>query len=69
MVGPKDVGKSTLCRLLVNFASRLGRAPILVDLDVGQVYIDSVFFYSCIFQIVKLCLVTLNTCRRGCYSI
>ncbi len=39
VVGPTDVGKSTLCRLLVSYASRLGRAPILVDLDVGQVSI------------------------------
>ena len=37
MVGPSDVGKSTLCKLLVNYAARQGRAPILVDLDVGQV--------------------------------
>ncbi|XP_060086032.1 polyribonucleotide 5'-hydroxyl-kinase Clp1-like [Ylistrum balloti] len=36
VVGPTDVGKSTLCRLLLNYASRLGRAPIFVDLDVGQ---------------------------------
>lgn len=34
--GPPDVGKSTLCKLLVNYAARLGRSPILVDLDVGQ---------------------------------
>ena len=37
VVGPTDVGKSTLCKMLVNYASRLGRAPVLVDLDVGQV--------------------------------
>jgi polyribonucleotide 5'-hydroxyl-kinase len=37
IVGPGDVGKSTLCKLLANYAARLGRAPILVDLDVGQV--------------------------------
>ena len=37
VVGPTDVGKSTLCKMLVNYASRLGRAAILVDLDVGQV--------------------------------
>jgi polyribonucleotide 5'-hydroxyl-kinase len=36
IVGPTDVGKSTLCKLLVNYAARLGRAPVLVDLDVGQ---------------------------------
>ena len=37
VVGPTDVGKSTLCRLLVNYAVRSGRSPLLVDLDVGQV--------------------------------
>lgn len=37
VVGPTDVGKSTLTRLLCNYAARLGRAPLFVDLDVGQV--------------------------------
>ncbi|KAF7391337.1 protein CLP1 [Vespula maculifrons] len=36
VVGPCDVGKSTLCRLLLNYAVRMGRRPIFVDLDVGQ---------------------------------
>lgn len=36
ITGLPDVGKSTLCRMLVNWAARLGRTPILVDLDVGQ---------------------------------
>eukprot|EP00095_Tigriopus_kingsejongensis_P001332 maker-scaffold1057_size73593-snap-gene-0.21 protein:Tk01332 transcript:maker-scaffold1057_size73593-snap-gene-0.21-mRNA-1 annotation:"clp1-like protein" len=36
VVGPSDVGKSTLCRLLANYAVRMGRRPIYVDLDVGQ---------------------------------
>ena len=35
--GPTDVGKSTLCRLLVNYAVRMGQQPIYIDLDVGQV--------------------------------
>ena len=38
IVGPSDVGKTTLCTLLLNYGVRLGRAPIFVDLDVGQVY-------------------------------
>jgi len=37
VVGPTDVGKTTVCKLLVNYAARLGRAPVFVDLDVGQV--------------------------------
>lgn len=36
VVGPTDVGKSTVCRLLLNYAVRAGRRPIFVDLDVGQ---------------------------------
>lgn len=36
IVGPTDVGKSTLCRILLNYAVRLGHRPIFVDLDVGQ---------------------------------
>ena len=40
-VGPTDVGKSTVCRLLLNYAVRLGRKPIYVDLDVGQVTDES----------------------------
>ncbi|KAJ6641427.1 Protein CLP1 like [Pseudolycoriella hygida] len=36
IVGPQDVGKSTLCRLLLNYAVRMGRRPIYVDIDVGQ---------------------------------
>ncbi|XP_023214829.1 polyribonucleotide 5'-hydroxyl-kinase Clp1-like [Centruroides sculpturatus] len=36
IVGPTDVGKSTLCRIILNFAVRIGRRPIFVDLDVGQ---------------------------------
>ncbi|CAJ0587733.1 unnamed protein product, partial [Mesorhabditis spiculigera] len=36
VVGPTDVGKSTFCRILCNYAVRQGHTPIYVDLDVGQ---------------------------------
>lgn len=36
VVGPTDVGKSSLCRILLNYAARLGRRPLYIDLDVGQ---------------------------------
>lgn len=36
VVGPTDVGKSTLVKLLLNYAVRMARRPIFVDLDVGQ---------------------------------
>lgn len=38
-MGPVDVGKSTLCQLLLNYAVRMGRRPVFVDLDVGQVHV------------------------------
>ena len=37
VVGPVDVGKSTVCRILLSYAVRSRRQPIFVDLDVGQV--------------------------------
>ncbi|XP_008550214.1 protein CLP1 homolog [Microplitis demolitor] len=36
IAGPMDVGKSTLTKILLNYAARMGRKPIYVDLDVGQ---------------------------------
>lgn len=39
VVGPCDVGKSTLCKLLVNYATKMGWSPMYVDLDVGQGHI------------------------------
>ena len=42
IVGPTDVGKSTLCRLLLNYAVRVGRRPTFVDIDVGQVKLKRV---------------------------
>ncbi|CAF0776828.1 unnamed protein product [Brachionus calyciflorus] len=36
VVGPDDVGKTTLCRMLCNWAVRSGHLPIYVDLDVNQ---------------------------------
>ena len=35
-VGPTDVGKSTVCSILCNYATRAGHAPLYVDLDLGQ---------------------------------
>ena len=36
VAGPQDVGKSSLCKILVNYAVREGGTPVYVDLDVGQ---------------------------------
>lgn len=35
----RNVGKSTLCRILLNYAARRGRTPIFVDLDPDQGHI------------------------------
>lgn len=36
LVGPADSGKTSLARVLTSYAVKLGRMPILVDLDVSQ---------------------------------
>eukprot|EP00877_Chromochloris_zofingiensis_P009318 jgi/Chrzof1/463/Cz01g16220.t1 len=36
VVGPTDSGKSTLCKMLLNWAVRMGSQPTYVDIDVGQ---------------------------------
>lgn len=36
IVGPPDVGKTTLSRILCNYAVRRQRTPLLIDLDLGQ---------------------------------
>ncbi|BDA46117.1 Protein CLP1 homolog [Coccomyxa sp. Obi] len=36
IVGPVDAGKSTLGKILLNYAVRAGWAPTAVDLDIGQ---------------------------------
>jgi hypothetical protein len=36
LVGPTDAGKSTLAKILLNYAVRMGVAPLLVDLDIGR---------------------------------
>jgi len=40
VVGPTDSGKTSLCKLLVNYAVRMGRRPVFADLDVGQGHIS-----------------------------
>lgn len=36
VVGPTDSGKSTLSRMLLSWAAKLGWKPTFVDLDIGQ---------------------------------
>lgn len=47
VVGPTDVGKSTLCRLLLNYAVRSNWTPTMIDLDIGE---PVTFFYTILLQ-------------------
>lgn len=38
IVGPTDVGKSTLCKILANYAVRMQWSPTMVDLDIGELW-------------------------------
>lgn len=59
-MGPVDVGKSTLCQLLLNYAVRMGRRPVFVDLDVGQVSV-------CVLKITfPFCHFTNNSTLHTC---
>lgn len=62
VVGPGDVGKSTLTRILLNYAVRMGRRPIFVDLDVGQgnISIPGTIGKSCLILIVIIFLSLLS---------
>ena len=35
VVGPTDVGKSSLCKMFLNYAVREGASPTMVELDIG----------------------------------
>lgn len=41
IVGPTDVGKSSLCRILLNYAVRSGWFPAMVDLDIGMCLVSA----------------------------
>lgn len=36
VLGPVDVGKSSLCKILMNYAIRMDWTPLYVDVDVGE---------------------------------
>lgn len=43
LVGPTDAGKSSVCKILLNYAVRCGWAPTFVDLDLGKVVVILLF--------------------------
>ncbi|VEL10933.1 unnamed protein product [Protopolystoma xenopodis] len=51
--GQESVGKSTLCRTLVNYAARRGHKPVLVDANVGLSQVSIIFNYH-----LKVCIPT-----------
>ena len=48
VAGPVDVGKSTLTKILTNYAVRSGFTPLLIDLDIGQGMITVPGTLSCV---------------------
>lgn len=60
IVGPGDVGKSTLCQMM-NYAVRMGRRPVFVDLDVGQVLDLLIIPFTCTLVYVQYYF----TCTQG----
>lgn len=36
LAGPVDVGKSSIAKILVNYAVKSGWSPVMIDLDIGQ---------------------------------
>ena len=69
VVGPVDVGKSTLCQLLLNYAVRMGRRPVFIDLDVGQVHVYTctvtvyIILHCNLLELLKLLIIFLQTPR------
>jgi polyribonucleotide 5'-hydroxyl-kinase len=37
IVGPPDVGKTSLCKNLINYAVKQGGKPLFVDIDTNEV--------------------------------
>lgn len=73
IVGPGDVGKSTVTRILLNYAVRMGRRPIYVDLDVGQGHISipgtiGNYLFICSISLPFI-LSHLNMSIQGYYSV
>lgn len=54
IAGPMDVGKSTLCRIICNYAVREGRTPTFVDLDVGQVHLRCYSEFKGLYSIMGI---------------
>ena len=70
VVGATDVGKSTVCRILLNYAVKMGRQPCLVDLDVGQVSHLIAGARLCWFNVDCTCASSLKliSCYYWCFS-
>lgn len=52
IVGPSFSGKSASCRILANYACRMYRTPLLVDVDPNDVRV-------CVWSVVRVCDVTM----------
>ncbi len=63
VVGPTDVGKSTLCRLLLNYAVRSNWTPTMIDLDIGEpvTFLQTTLLQPCVIMhradlLLRLCV-------------
>ena len=45
IVGPPDVGKTTLSKILINYAVKHGRTPMFVDINPNEVNINVLYKY------------------------
>ena len=61
LVGPTDCGKSSLARILLNYAIRTGGQPTYVDLDPGRSSI-CIFTYFCKYFLYKLIGISSSLC-------
>lgn len=66
VVGPTDVGKSTVCRLLLSYAVRVGRRPTFVELDVGQSGVNIQLLFSVLKRNSILIFIQLKSCAGIC---
>ena len=63
LVGPTDAGKSTLVKILLNYAVRMGVSPMLVDLDIGAVSAP-----TRVMRCRVICVLPSASCRIPCPS-
>jgi polyribonucleotide 5'-hydroxyl-kinase len=57
VLGEADRGKTSLCKILLNYAVKAGRSPLFVDLGTQEVLLS-------LFNIIRARLVYRGRCQR-----